>query len=353
MAERYRLRQIDPQELKNHPLNAELYGSDVDPAFVDDIKKRGVLESCLATADGILVSGHRRRQAAILAGLKTIPVMIDYKLDARVDLEVREALIQSNRTTRERTVEQRTREFAELERIEKVRAEQRKANKQFRKQQNAAGNPVRLPVDAPADPPGRADEKAAQAVGLKRSTARKAKQVVEQIDRLQAEGSPETAEAARQALNAGHVAEAGRIAAGDVPGPAATETEDPAVVDRFGQPIPDGPPRAAFNFALGSAMANALGALRLAKGAIKGLGEGPGRELINIGAIQGDLDNARRTLRFGSPFCVCPYCQGKEKPCVGCGGKRWITEAVYDVLPPEKRPGDKSKAKPKKKSASA
>jgi len=69
---------IDPRDLKPSPENSKVYkpvDSD-DPAIKElarGIAKDGVLEPLVVSADGYVISGHRRREAAILAGLETVP----------------------------------------------------------------------------------------------------------------------------------------------------------------------------------------------------------------------------------------------------------------------------------------
>ena len=63
------------------PENAELYRP-VDPAdpeikaLAESILKHGIQEPLLVTRDGWILSGHRRRAAAVLAGLETVPCRV-------------------------------------------------------------------------------------------------------------------------------------------------------------------------------------------------------------------------------------------------------------------------------------
>lgn len=66
-------------DLRPATVNDELYKPvrTDDPAVVElgrDIARRGLLEPLVATADGVLVSGHRRRAGAEVAGLAVVPV---------------------------------------------------------------------------------------------------------------------------------------------------------------------------------------------------------------------------------------------------------------------------------------
>ncbi len=74
-----RLHHAAPTDLLPSPENDTLYRAvlPTDKAVVelaDSIRQRGVVEPILATADGYVVSGHRRRVAAIVAGVEAVPV---------------------------------------------------------------------------------------------------------------------------------------------------------------------------------------------------------------------------------------------------------------------------------------
>jgi len=71
---------VSPYLLKPSPENEVIYGriTPDDPEvqkLATDIKKNGVLCPLEISADGFLISGHRRREAAILAGVKLVPVI--------------------------------------------------------------------------------------------------------------------------------------------------------------------------------------------------------------------------------------------------------------------------------------
>lgn len=62
--------------------NTELYGcfspfNEDDKKLTDDIAERGVLTPLTLSADGYLLSGHRRRSAAIHAGVDKVPAFVD------------------------------------------------------------------------------------------------------------------------------------------------------------------------------------------------------------------------------------------------------------------------------------
>lgn len=83
-----RLHRAAPADLLPSPENDTLYRAvlPTDKAVVelaDSIRERGVVEPILATADGYVVSGHRRRVAAIVAGVEAVPVR--YLAERRAD----------------------------------------------------------------------------------------------------------------------------------------------------------------------------------------------------------------------------------------------------------------------------
>lgn len=78
---------MDPKTLRDHPANSGLYGPiTLEPGFVDSIRKDGIRQSIIVTRiddDFYVVSGHRRRDAAILAELSEVPVEIHEYADLK------------------------------------------------------------------------------------------------------------------------------------------------------------------------------------------------------------------------------------------------------------------------------
>lgn len=112
----------NPKELRPHPMNVEIYGTEVaDPDLVESIRRRGILDPLVIREDNTVLSGHRRRAAAIAIGVDRVPVRV-VSFDDPLDEE--EALIEWNRQ-REKTFSQKMREAEVLERIEKKRSEGR------------------------------------------------------------------------------------------------------------------------------------------------------------------------------------------------------------------------------------
>lgn len=76
------------------------------------------------------------------------------------------------------------------------------------------------------------------------------------------------------------------------------------------------------------------------KAALNKLYDRPAGRHLHKQEIEMALDNARRSIRFGMPYAVCPVCSGSGKdrktncPCKGFG---WLPEDNYKVLPQEYR----------------
>jgi ParB/RepB/Spo0J family partition protein len=73
--------QRDINQIKPAPENEAVYRaiSWDDPAIHElakDIKEHGLIEPILISKDGFIISGHRRRIAAALAGLTRVPVKV-------------------------------------------------------------------------------------------------------------------------------------------------------------------------------------------------------------------------------------------------------------------------------------
>jgi len=117
--------QANPENLRPHPKNQEVYGDtndsdDLDNVFKESVAEKGVLEPLVITQGKQIVSGHRRWLAAKDAGLDTVPVRF---AEFDNDLAEREALIEFNRQ-REKTAGQIVNEFEEVLAVEKERAKE-------------------------------------------------------------------------------------------------------------------------------------------------------------------------------------------------------------------------------------
>jgi hypothetical protein len=175
--------------------------------------------------DGTVLSGHKRKNAAKIAKLDKIAAIVHHDLEDKDSQK--KFLILSNKN-REKTNEQKGREYAELKAIEERKAKAR---------QKAAGHHKVLPEivqealpeneaeveelgqstlsesQPELEPMGEASVIAAEAVGFSNVTADKVVEVVEKIDSLEAKGHTKKAEELRETLNT-NVAKAHREATG-------------------------------------------------------------------------------------------------------------------------------------------
>lgn len=104
---------IHPDELRNHPDNLIIYGDVADQDLVASVAKYGVFhdQPIGYVMDGdyrVIVSGHRRRQAAKMAGLDMVPIIRLKDIEGKDEL-IKERIVLSN-TQRVKTNEQKSRE---------------------------------------------------------------------------------------------------------------------------------------------------------------------------------------------------------------------------------------------------
>lgn len=172
--------------LKPHPKNAAIYGDSADPELVRSVREHGVLTPLTVTANGVVVSGHRRLVAAQEAGLTDVPVA---PFGSEDELDIIEALIESNRQ-RSKTNEQIGREADELHGV--IAARQARGGRGKTVRDIAHG----LVSDR------RTDAQVAKKVGVGQKKAEEARQVVKVVDRLSQSGkTKQEAESLRRTLN--------------------------------------------------------------------------------------------------------------------------------------------------------
>jgi len=194
------LRDVNPAEVTSHLSNITIYGEKEDKELTEDIRANGVLQHIMCIEENgklICLSGHRRKQSARIAGLKSMPALIhDGAMSPSEQLVF---LVRSNKQ-REKTMEQKAREFAALKDAEESLAEERRlAN--LSKKPSRTGNVAHSTKQGENGTNGRAADLAAEQVGMSRKTAQAAAQVVEAIDEAEAAGDTETAEHLRETLN--------------------------------------------------------------------------------------------------------------------------------------------------------
>ena len=180
-------------ELHPHPRNDTVYGDRSSPDLVASVRTHGVLNPLLITADGVIISGHRRWDAARIAGLATVPVVVSPLTD---DLDILAAMIESNRQ-RQRTNEQLAREAKELLDIETERAKRRQATSG----PGAYGAKPLVVNSSQAVDTGKARQKAGEQLGIGGQKVDKLVKVIEAADTLRADGNDEAADDLVKTLN--------------------------------------------------------------------------------------------------------------------------------------------------------
>lgn len=302
------LEEIAPDKLRNHPCNIEVYGTaPIDPDMLESIRKHGVIEPCRCTHDGVLLSGHRRRQCAVAAKLKAIPV-----LRARHEIGADEQIIEiveSNRQ-REKTNEQKAREFKRLTAaLEKIAEKRMKTGRRIPR--------ANLPYHQDGESEiGRAKDQAAERVGMSRRSAEAAEAVVDKVDSLKAEGKPEEAEKLIETLNTKSV-RAAAIEAGI--------EQSKTASDKFG-PVHKRLAHIFDDVAKFAGIVSRIGRLRAE---IEELQRADSGAAIPINDCLDNLKALQSAIKFATPFCECPKCRRSKKECDACEGLRWITEPTF------------------------
>jgi len=117
----------DPFEMTAHEVNQSIYRDAPDEQFLESVKSLGILEPILGMRPvggehGIIVlSGHRRMNAARMLGIEKVPVILH---DVDSEDEAVRILILSNRQ-RDKTNEQMAREYTLLKEVEERLADSR------------------------------------------------------------------------------------------------------------------------------------------------------------------------------------------------------------------------------------
>ena len=189
------LSKLNPENLKNHPLNIDIYGDKPDPEYVELIRENGVQQPIMVTTDNVIISGHRRNQAAKICGQKEVPVIII--MDKLEPLELEKLLILSNKQ-REKTNEVKLREFERLKEIEEERAKSRKMSNLKTGSGKESPEVENLP---PRENIGKSRDLAAKEVGLSGRSAETGTKVLKEVDKLKSEGKEEEAAELTEALN--------------------------------------------------------------------------------------------------------------------------------------------------------
>lgn len=303
---------IDPNKLKNHPLNAEIYGTEPDADFIASVKEKGIIAPIIVTKDHKIISGHKRRQAAIIAGLKSVRIVVNHTLTDPLDIE--DALIHAN-AQREKTTVQKTREYDRLKRNEEKRAAIRKAATQPKRGENV--NSV-LGEDKLSSPKkrgeyrnsGKSSDIAAEAVGMAPATAEKALKVVEAIDEATASGSVQEAEELAELLNQNVSAAHRKLEE--------KKADEPTLDDHI----------KTHNRVVTKLMRD-LG--NVYKGAEAHAETCAWLDANRLQELNSRVESAKNTLRAVKAADVCPYCNGEK--CKKCRETGWVNKTTLDSAP--------------------
>jgi ParB-like chromosome segregation protein Spo0J len=304
----------------DHPINASIYRDNFDDELVESVKANGVLNPIIvckhAGGSYVCLSGHRRRQAAKLAGLTEVPCLM-YREDLPEWQQVL-IIVESNRQ-RAKTTEMLARETEALAKAKEQEAAARK------KAGKKASDDLRLNLAA-GQKKGRAIDQAAEQTGIgSRMTAEKAIDVVHKIDELEAAGQTEAAEELRETLNEKSVSAAHRKAKDPEPEP----VSDDAVLDAFKTPVPD---ELAEVFASREEYREVLNLLTTVKKRLNEILKGPGGRWLSKTEVDTNLADLRRCVDFGQPHTECGMCQRdakKRASCDACKHRGYVNQMAF------------------------
>lgn len=158
--------------LKPHPRSLAIYGTEetTPPDFLDSIRTQGILVSLAVKADGTVISGHRRLQAARVLGMPSVPVSVVEYPD---ELAERRAILEFNRQ-RDKSTSQRMAEGDEIKAIEAERAKRRLAHGL-----TAPGRTLVATLPEALPEVGRTRDKVAEAIDMRPRTYAKVESVWE------------------------------------------------------------------------------------------------------------------------------------------------------------------------------
>ena len=299
---------MNPFDLEPHEVNEDIYRDAPDEEFIESIKRLGVLEPILAKeelTDGapltVVLSGHRRMNAARALEMDEVPVIIQPDELVGTDDEAIRLLILSNRQ-RNKTNEQRAREFDVLKEVESRLAEDRGKGGRGQAEEGKTGT---------------ARDIAAQAVGMSGMTAERASVVVKAIDEAEAGGDEAKAADLRRMLNRsvskGHKA---------------VEREKAPVVDGNEIPVPE---NLIDTFKTSKGIRGLIYKIGEIKASARVISEEEGGELLPLRAVEADCSNVSPALLAARPHAVCPVCKGKG--CDMCDQLGWMHRDQYNALP--------------------
>ena len=239
--------------------------------------------------------------AARALELDEVPVIIQPDELVGTDDEAIRLLILSNRQ-RNKTNEQRAREFDVLKEVESRLAEDRGKGGRGQAEEGKTGT---------------ARDIAAQAVGMSGMTAERASVVVKAIDEAEAGGDEAKAADLRRMLNRsvskGHKA---------------VEREKAPVVDGNEIPVPE---NLIDTFKTSKGIRGLIYKIGEIKASARVISEEEGGELLPLRAVEADCSNVSNALIAARPHAVCPVCKGKG--CDICDQLGWMHRDQYNALP--------------------
>ena len=320
-------------QIIDHPINHAIYQDNFDDDMVESVRVNGVLNPITVCkhpgGSFVCLSGHRRRQAAKLAGLIEVPAMV-IREDVPEYLQVI-MVIESNRQ-RDKTPEQKTRETTELA---KARAFEAKTRMKAGKKQESD---PRKNFSEGQDNSKRALAQAAKETGLgSRPTAEKAIKVVEKIDELTAAGETVKAEQLREVLNTSSVSKAARLAETIDEPEEEAEPKPETVVDELGKELPTDLHAVFLARANLEAFMRQLSKMKTELVELCDSDEGRWIDRQHAETLLKDL---RSAVKFGLPHTECGDCKRdpfKRATCKTCRARGWITAKGYDVISKEAR----------------
>lgn len=308
----------------DHPINASIYRDNFDDELVESVRQNGVLSPIVVCkhpgGSYVCLSGHRRRQAAKLAGLTEVPCLM-YREDLPEWQQVL-IIVESNRQ-REKTVEMLARETEAL-----AKAKEQQAKERLKTRKKAVDEPCK-DFNKAAGEPGRAMEQAARETGIgSHVTAKKAIEVVAKIDELEKAGETAAAEELRETLNEKSVSAAHRKAKQPEPEPE-DETAGPVILDALDIAVPA---ELAEVFVYRDEFKRALSMLTQVRKVVNELMKTPGGKWLHKTDIDSQFIDLRRAIDFGQPYTVCGMCRGdskKQASCDGCKRRGFVNEMAF------------------------
>lgn len=190
-------------DLKPHPKNAEIYGYNEDVSeLVEKIRRSKKVHTLTVNSSGFILAGNSRYKACIELGIGEVNVEV---IDFETPEEEIEYIINDN-ATREKTVEQKSREAKALKEVESVLAEKR--------MKAGVKNPVAVPPQGIEQlEQGKSRDITAKKIGLRSGReADRAINTIKVIDKLEDDGRTEEADLIRAVLNKRSVSTAEELA---------------------------------------------------------------------------------------------------------------------------------------------